>query len=118
VSTIDVVLLAIAVAAVLVVFVGSRIARRRAAARDEQLRARLAAANDALAHAHAADKGWDRALLEAACREVVGPADELRLVQVIDRPGTDEDEAVFEAVRDGQPRQVMLKRTGDTWVAR
>lgn len=118
VSTIDVVLLAIAVVLVGIVFVGSRIARRRAEARDASLTARLAVANDALAAAHASDKGWDRALLEAAAREVAGPADELRLVQVVDKPGTDEDECVFEAVTDGQTRRIDLKRSGNTWVAR
>ena len=97
--------------------VGSGIARRRAEARDEHLRERLAVANEALAQAHADDKGWDRALLEAAARAAAGPVDELHLVTVIDNPGTDQDEAVFHAVKDGDVRTVALRRTGDTWVA-
>lgn len=116
-STIDVVLLIIAAVLVGIVVVGSGIARRRAEARDEHLRERLAVANEALAQAHAADKGWDKALLEAAARQAAGPTDELFLVSVIDNPGTDQDEAVFQAVSDGRTRTIGLRRTGDTWVA-
>jgi hypothetical protein len=117
VNTLDVVLLAIAVVVVAIVVVGSSIARRRAEAGDARLRERLAAANEALAQAHAADKGWDKALLEAAARSAAGPVDELLLVSVIDNPGTDQDEAVFQVVKDGETRTIGLRRTGDTWVA-
>jgi hypothetical protein len=119
VNTLDIVLLAIAAVLVLAVVAGARKARRRQQAGEERLRARLAAANDALAAAHAGDKGWDRDLLEAAARTAHGGAiDELRLVHVVDNPGTEADEAVFEAVTGGDTREVRLGRVGDEWVAR
>lgn len=119
-NTLDIVLLAIALAAVLVVVVGARIARRRTEARDGQLLARLTAANQALAQAHADDNGWARDILEAAAREAAGPQtpDALHLVQVIDKPGIDADEAVFHAVFAGDVREIRLGRSGDGWVAR
>ena len=116
-STIDVVLIAVAVVVVAIVLVGSSIARRRAEAGDARLRERLAAANEALAHAHALDNGWDKDKLEAAARAAAGPVDDLYLVNVVDNPGTDEDEAVFHAVTGGQTRTIGLRRTGDTWTA-
>ena len=72
-----------------------------------------------LAAAAASDRGWDREKLEAAARAAYAsqhggePAD-LVLVEVLDRPGTDEDEAVFQA--GGQ--RLVLGRTGDVWSAR
>lgn len=120
VNTLDIVLLAIAAAAVLVVVVGSRIARRRTEARDELLKERLAAANQALAQAHAEDNGWARDVLEAAARQAAGPVppDELHLVQVIDNPGIEADEAVFQAITDGEPREIRLGRSGEGWIVR
>jgi hypothetical protein len=119
VNTLDIVLLAVAVALVLVVLVGSRIARRRTEARDALLRERLAAANEALAQAHAEDNGWARDTLEAAARSAAGPGsiEELHLVQVIDRPGIEADEAVFTAVVDGKPREIRLGRSGEGWLS-
>jgi len=93
-------------------------ARRRAAERTLLLeRAREADRHQALAHA--ADKGWERAGLESAAREAFTarhgvPPKRLTLVQVVDRPGVDEDEAVFDA--DGE--EIVLGRAGGTWVAR
>ena len=42
----------------------------------------------------------------------------LHLVQVVDRPGTDADEAVFRVVAEGGhgPREVRLGREGDRWI--
>ncbi len=118
-TTLDIVLLALAAALVLVVLVGSRIARRRTEERDALLRERLAAANEALAQAHAEDNGWARDTLEAAARAAAGPGtvQELHLVQVIDKPGIEADEAVFQAVVDGRPREIRLGRSGDGWTA-
>lgn len=119
-NTLDIILLAIALIAVLVVVVGARIARRRTEARDGQLLERLSAANEALAHAHAEDNGWARDILEAAARQAAGPGtpDALHLVQVIDKPGVDADEAIFHAVFAGEVREIRLGRSGDGWVAR
>lgn len=118
-NTLDIVLLAIAAILVLIVLVGSRIARRRTEGRDALLRERLAVANEALATAHAEDNGWARDVLEAAARSAVGPGtiEALQLVQVIDKPGIEADEAVFHAVVDGHPREVRLGRTADGWIA-
>ncbi len=102
-------------------FVGGYVAnaRRRAADRD-RLRALTQEADQGLAAAHAENKGWERTGLEAAAREAaaarrggVAPR-QLTLVQVVDRPGTEEDEAVFEA--DGE--RIVLGRAGGRWVAR
>ena len=119
-STLDIVLLAVAAGLVLLVLGGTVIARRRQEAREDRLRARLAAANEALAAAHAADNGWDRALLEQAVREAHGGEIEaLHLVQVVDRPGKDADEAVFRVVAaGGHASEVRLGREGDRWTPR
>jgi hypothetical protein len=120
VSTLDIVLLAVAAALVLLVLAGTGIARRRQEARDGRLRAQLATANEALADAHAADNGWDRALLEQAARAAHGGEIEaLHLVQVVDKPGKDADEAVFRVVADGgHASEVRLGRQGDRWTPR
>ena len=118
-NTLDIVLLAVAAVLLLVVIVGARMARRQQESREARLRERLAAANEALAQAHAGDKGWDRETLEAAARTAHGgPVEELHLVQVIDKPGTEADEAVFEVVADGKAREVRLGRVDAEWVAR
>jgi cytochrome c-type biogenesis protein CcmH/NrfG len=75
----------------------------------------------ALAAALAADHGWEPTRLESAARSELAarrPGEEvrdLRLVQVIDRPGTNADEAVFEATLDGGPVRLSLARRGDEW---
>ena len=90
--------------------------RRRYEADGQALRTRALEADQHLAAAHAADKGWERSALEAAARRAFAaqhgdePAD-ITLVQVVDRPGIEEDEAVFEA--DGH--RVVLGRTADGW---
>ena len=63
-------IIVIAVLAVLVLlFVGGVVANgRRARAEDPELRATLLEADQALAHARAEDRGWDRAALETAAR--------------------------------------------------
>ncbi|WP_354698272.1 hypothetical protein DSM112329_03940 [Paraconexibacter sp. AEG42_29] len=118
-KTLDIVLLAVAALVVVVVVVGARIARRRAEGREALLLERLAAANAALAAAHAEDNGWAREALDAAALAAAGPAtpDALHLVQVIDKPGTEADEAVFQAVFGDETREIRLGRTGDTWFA-
>ena len=105
---------------VLLLFVGGYIANsRRRANEHASLLQRAEQADQHLAQAHAEDKGWERSGLEAAARAAYASRHgtdprELTLVQVIDRPGTDEDEAVFDA--DGQ--QLVLGRQGGEWVAR
>ena len=106
---------------VVVLFAGGYIANaRRLRAERAALHARAQEADRQLAEAHAEDKGWERETLEAAARRAYAerhggrqPAD-LRLVQVVDRPGTEEDEAIFHA----GDAEVVLGRRDGAWVAR
>jgi hypothetical protein len=104
-----------------VLFVGGLIANgRRRRTLHAQLQARIEAADAALAAARAEDKGWERATIEAAARAAVAPREirELQLVQVVDRPGTDADQAVLRVVgADGRETTVTLGRRGGAWVA-
>ena len=75
-----------------------------------------------LAQAHALDRGWDRVVMEAAARDAAarllgdGAFSELQLVQVIDKPGKDEDQAVYRVqTADGGEHRITLGRTGDVW---
>jgi hypothetical protein len=99
---------------------GGILARRRQLDRTRPAFERsLTEADRDLAAAAAADRGWDRDRLEAAARRVYAERHDgaqpgtLTLVEVLDRPGKDEDEAVFEA--DGQ--RVVIGRRGDDWIA-
>jgi hypothetical protein len=113
----------VAVAALLLLAVGGAIATsRRAKAQEPQLLADLAAVNDALAAAHAADKGWDPERLRAAAESAFaerhpGVAPEaMTLVHVDDRPGIAEDRAVFRVVAGDDEHDLVLGRSGDGWV--
>jgi hypothetical protein len=122
VSALEIVLLVLVVLVVVLIAGGLAVTGRRNRAAERTLRAAVLAADQALAEAHAADKGWDRATMEAAAREVVADAGgdvlELHLVQVVDRPGTDEDEAVFRVVTPGGEHDVRLGRHEGAWVER
>jgi Tfp pilus assembly protein PilX len=111
--------LIIVLVVLLLLVLGGMIARAMYQRRTEaQFRAQLEQANHDLAEAAALDRGWDRETLEAAARRCLaekgGGAQpgELLLVEVLDRPGTEEDEAVF---RVGD-RLLRLGRRGDEWV--
>jgi len=105
-----------------VLVVGGIIARNRqlASTRPAFERA-LAQVERDLVAAAASDRGWDRSLLEAAARRMVlerfgSEPEELTLVEVIDKPGTEADQAVFDA-RVGEARErVVLGRAGGEWV--
>ena len=110
----------IAVVVVLAVLIGGGYVAglRRQRAREVELRRRIAAANEELAAARADDRGWDRDTLDEAARHAAGgPVEELHLVHVEDRPGTDDDLAVYRIVQAGRSRDVTLRRTGDQWHA-
>jgi Tfp pilus assembly protein PilX len=73
--------------------------------------------NQDLAAAAAQDRGWDRTTLEDAARRIYadergGEPPELVLVEVRDRPGTDQDQAVF---RCGSEQLTLGRRDGE-WV--
>ena len=122
VSTLGIVLLVVAGVIVVLAAGGYVAMTRRTRAREGVLQSELEQAEHALAQAHALDKGWDRATLEAAARAVVaerfgdGATGELQLVQVIDLPGVDADQAVFRyESADGAEHRVTLGRRGGVW---
>jgi hypothetical protein len=123
VSALEIIIVVI-VLLVILLAVGGIVANGRHQRADEAgLRAELDAANEALALARASDKGWERSLLEDACRAAFAERSsaELReclLVQVVDKPGTEDDQAVFRVVTDHGAEHIHLDRRGDEWVAR
>src|SRR3954471_18928196 len=116
----------IIVVAVLIVvcLVGGIVAvRRRNRATGGRLLADLAAANEQLAQARASDRGWDRDTIDAAARAAhlaANPDAQIRavhLVQIVDRPGTDDDEARLHVIDGDGQHTIRLGRRGDDWVA-
>jgi hypothetical protein len=114
--------LIIVIVVLLVLAVGGAIARRAQLARTRPaFESSLERVNRDLARAAAEDRGWDRDTLEAAARRIFaeqrgGEPDALALVEVVDRPGTDEDQAVFRAESGGAAHRLTLGRTGGDWV--
>jgi hypothetical protein len=115
--------LIIVLAVLLVLAVGGALARMRQLARTrEDFERRLERANHDLAQAAAQDRGWDRSTLEAAARRIFSEhsggaeAGELYLVEVVDRPGTDEDKAVFRVGDRELHRHLTLGRRDGEWV--
>ncbi|WP_320672872.1 hypothetical protein [Patulibacter defluvii] len=124
VSVVGIVLLVVLLLIALLALTGFLAGRRRALARRDQVLARVREANNALAAAHAADEGWDRAALEAAARDAArsrGVADpdaiELVLVSVDDQPGVDDDRATFAIVEGDRRTEIILGRVAGAWVA-
>jgi hypothetical protein len=116
-----IIVLGVFVALVIVLAVGGAYARRRQLERSRgRFDEHLARVNRELAAAHAGDRGWAREGLEAAARAAYAaerggaePAG-LTLVQIIDRPGTDDDRAVFHVAGDDE--QLTLGRKDGRWV--
>jgi hypothetical protein len=123
VSTLTVIII-VAVLLVIVLAIGGMfvVARRRRAG-EAGFEASLEEVNRQLAAAHAQDKGWEPSALNAAARRAFADqrvADEVReesLIAVIDRPGTDEDRAVFRFVTDAGTFLLTLGRQGGRWAA-
>jgi hypothetical protein len=111
----------VVVLVIIVLAVGGSIARRRQLERSQgRFDANLLQVNRDLAAAHAEDNGWERALLEDAARQAYtaergSDPGELDLVQVIDRPGTDDDHAVFRCGPEARERLTLGRRDGQ-WV--
>lgn len=122
-STPAIVVLVVVAILVLLVLGGIVASGRAARTREARLKAEIEQADQALAQAHAGDNGWDAAQMEAAARRAWGsgqhagePIAALHLVQVIDRPGTDADEAVYRIIGAGDhEHDIVLKRSGDSW---
>jgi hypothetical protein len=109
-------------ALILIFLVGGLIHSRRRL-NDPALEERIRAADQALAHARASDKGWDRALLDEATRRCLSEqrpelrVRDLYLVHVDDRPGVEEDRAHMLAVcGDDQARVVLTRNPAGDWV--
>jgi hypothetical protein len=120
-STLTIVLIVLAVIMVAVFVGGLIVANRRS--RSPDYGRHVAAADQALEQARAADRGWDRATLEAAARGALTEHrpdfgyDQLHLVLVDDRPGIEEDRAHFAAVGGDGETRVVLVRSPDGWLA-
>jgi uncharacterized protein involved in copper resistance len=119
------VIVVVVVAIVVLLAVGGAIsARRRMEASSAGFTDHLDRANVELATAHAADRGWDPEALEraagAALRErhpEVGEV-QLTLVEVVDRPGIEEDVARYRAqAPDGSEVLLTMVRRSGSWVA-
>jgi hypothetical protein len=115
--------LIIVLAVLVILIVGGYIARTRQLARSRPAFERsLGKVEQDLVTAAAADRGWDRALLEAAARRICterlgSEPDDITLVEVLDRPGTDQDEAVFDLRAGGKRHRLVLGRRDGDWVA-
>ena len=119
-STFAIIIIVVVVLLVLLI-VGGTVANARRS-RDEvgDMRATLLEADHALALARAEDRGWERSALEAAAREAFAarsPVDvrELQLLKVVDRPGTEDDQALFRVITDVGSEELLLARHGDSW---
>ncbi len=105
-------------------FVGGLVASRRRAEKNAPAYARhLAEADHALEQARAADRGWDRQVMEDVARAALARQhpdrtfENLNLVLVDDRPGVDQDRAHFEASDGGEQITVVLGRDESGWAA-
>ncbi len=115
------IIILVVVAVIVLLAVGGAMARRRQLERSRgRFDEHLAEVNRDLAAAHAEDRGWERSLLEDAARQAYASErgsepGELELVQVIDRPGTDDDHAVFRCGPEARERLTLGRRDGQ-WV--
>lgn len=122
-STLGIVLIAIAGVLLLLLLGGFAGAARRRGQHGHHYDRHLAEADRALEQARAADKGWDRAVLEEAARQALAeqrpgwPYSELALVFVDDRPGVSEDRAHFVAYGEDGETRVVLARRETGWAA-
>ncbi len=111
--------LIILIVVLLLLAIGGAVARARQLRRSRPVFERsLEQVNRDLAAAAAQDRGWDRATLEDAARRCYADASgreaaDLVLVEVLDRPGTDQDKAVF---RVGAGERLTLGRRDGEWV--
>jgi hypothetical protein len=118
-----IIVLAVFAAFLLLALGGALAASLRNRRRAERFGSRIDEVDRALADARATDRGWERGVLEAAARrafEVERPGleiHELTLVQVVDRPGTEEDKAVFRVVAADTRVQLTLGRVAGEWVS-
>lgn len=108
----------------LLAILGAAMASRRNALGAVAFEQSLAAVDQELAAAVAADHGWERGALEASARDAFAERRPdtriaaLRLVQIVDEPGTDQDMAVFlVTAADGAESRLTLGRRDGAWYA-
>jgi hypothetical protein len=117
-----IIVLAVFGALLVLALLGGLAASIRNRRRRERFGSSLDEVDRSLADARATDRGWERGVLEAAARrafEAERPGaeiHELTLVQVVDRPGTEEDKAVFRVVATDVRVHLTLGRVGGEWV--
>ncbi len=122
-STVAVVILAIVVLLALLAAGGALAQRRKLARNRAVFESQLQQVNEDLAAARAEDRGWERDSLEAAARDAYarerpgGMTPELTLVQIVDRPGTDEDKAIFQVGDPDRAETLTLGRQDGAWVS-
>ena len=114
-SVIAIIIIVVVLLLVLLIVGGLVASARRARGGEDQLLAALHEADRALAAARAVDRGWDREAMEAAARAAFAarspaPIGELLLLQVVDRPGTEEDQALFRVVTDAGSEEILCVR--------
>jgi type II secretory pathway pseudopilin PulG len=126
VSVVLVVVLVVLGVLLLLAILGGAMASRRNALGALAFEQRLAAVDQQLAAAVAADRGWERGALEAAARGAFveqrpdATIAQLELVQIVDEPGTDQDLAVFRVVTSSAPdraSRLTLGRRDGAWYA-
>ena len=119
-STLAIILIVVGAVLLLLLGAGALVARRRT---EGDYAEHVAQADQALEAARAADRGWDREVLERTARAALerdrpGWAyDELHLVLVDDRPGVVDDRAHLVAMGDGgEARLVLTRMAGGDWM--
>jgi len=123
VTTLAIVILVLAALLILFLIGGLLGARRRDIELAPVYQQHLREADQALEQARAADRGWDRDVMEGVARSAISDAhpgttiDRLDLVLVDDQPGVDRDRAHFEAHGDGRRVRVVLSRGDAGWSA-
>lgn len=92
--------------------------QRHAADLDRQIES----ANEKLALAHAGDKGWNPEVIQRKAREGLQKAqpeveiEKMSLIHVVDKVGTDNDQAVFHVFTQAAEYRVTLGRQDGQWV--
>src|SRR3954470_24425054 len=111
-SALAIVLIVLAVLLVVFFVLGFAVSRRRLHRQD--FAGDVARADRALEEARAADRGWNRQLLDEAARQALGVErptfdwESLELVLVDDRPGVEEDRAHLVAIGSDARVRVVL----------
>jgi hypothetical protein len=121
-STLAIVVVVVVVVLVLLALGGIAANARWRERGEARFETSLDEVNRHLAAAHAQDKGWEPGALEGTARRLFAeerPGAEVReqaLVAVLDRPGTDEDKAVFRFTTADGVAYLTLGRRGGEWV--